>query len=364
MKTTLLLRSVLTAALLAGLVLPAAAAPKKILVITQSKGFVHNPVKRPTPDGLCLVEQALGEIGKESGVFETVNSQDAIAALTAENLKQFDAIFFYTTGSLLPAGEPREALLNFVKSGKGFIGTHSATDTFADFKGYVEFINGNFNGHPWGAGGTYGFVNHEPGHPVAKMYPAEFPWKDEIYQYKGYDPKSVRVLISLDMSKSNPKRPYLVPVCWVREYGTGRLFYTNFGHNDATWKDSNYRAHLLAGIRWATKLDNGPATPNPDVQQAEHNKSVVAFAASVAGKDAAPFLAKAKSNAAWLADVVAAADAAGKAQEALGNVRDPDAKKTKPEELDALKAAAKTKRQELQAKFDAEKAKLIAALEK
>ena len=52
--------------LLATLVLASAsaeAAAKKILVITQSKGFQHNPVKRPAPDQLCLVEQQMKELG-------------------------------------------------------------------------------------------------------------------------------------------------------------------------------------------------------------------------------------------------------------------------------------------------------------
>ena len=342
----------------------AEAAAKRVLVITQSKGFRHGPVTRSAPDQLCLVEQQMKELGEKSGIFTTDFSQDAIAVLTKENLAKYDALFFYTTGSLLPAGDPREALLDFVKSGKGFIGTHSATDTFKDFKGYTSFINGSFAGHPWGGGGTYGFVSHEPKHPVVAMLGSEFQWKDEIYQYSDYDPKSVRVLYSLDMVKSSPKRPYLVPVCWVREFGAGRLFYTNLGHNDATWKDAKFHEHLLAGIKWATKLIDGPATPNPDVQQAEHNRSVVAFAASMAGKDANAYLAKAKSNAGWLTDVTAAANAASKAQDAVGNIRDPDAKKTKPEELDAQKAAAKAKRAEMQTKFEEAKKQLVVALEK
>lgn len=342
----------------------AEAAAKKILVITQSKGFQHNPVKRPAPDQLCLVEQQMKELGEKSGIFTTEHSQDAIAALTKENLAKFDAVFFYTTGTLLPAGEPREALLDFVKQGKGFIGTHSATDTFHDFKGYTALINGRFAGHPWGSGTQCSFVNHEPDHPVVKMLGAEFQWKDEIYQYNDYDQKSVRVLYSLDMAKTNPKRPYLVPVCWVREFGAGRLFYTNLGHNDATWKDAKFHEHLLAGIKWATKLIDGPAAPNPDVQQAHHNVSVVAFAASLAGKDAAAYVAKAKSDSHWLADVTAAANAVSKAQDAVNGVRDPDAKKTKPEELEAQKAAAKAKRAELQGKFEEEKKKLVAELDK
>ena len=345
----------------------AEAAAKKLLVITHSKGFTHNPVKRPAPDQLCLVEQQLKELGEKSGVFTTENSQDAIAALTRENLAKFDGVFFYTTGILLPAGTPREALTDFVKSGKAFMGTHSATDTFHGgkdaFTDYVQMINGSFAGHPWGAGTLCTFVNHEPKHPVVAMFGPNFEWKDEIYQYNNYDPKAVRVLFSLDMSKTNPKRPYLVPVCWVREFGQGRLFYTNLGHNDATWKDAKFHDHLLAGFKWAFKLTDGPAAPNPDVQAGHHNHSIVAFAAGLAGKDAAPYLAKAKANPAWLANVTAAATAAGKAQDAVGAVRDPDAKKTKPEELDAQKAAAKAKRAEMQAKFDEEKKKLVAALE-
>ena len=123
------------------------AAPKKILVVTQSRGFRHQPVNRKGQD-TCQVERVLAEIGRKSSVFTTVNSQDAIKSITRENLKQFDGIFFYTTGMLLPAGDPRDALMDFIKSGKGFVGTHSAADTFKKYKGYVSMINGSFAGHP------------------------------------------------------------------------------------------------------------------------------------------------------------------------------------------------------------------------
>src|SRR6516165_9762835 len=74
------------------------AAKKKLLVITQSKGFVHDVVKRPEPDKLCLVEQILTEIGEKAGDFEVTCSQDARKEITAENLKNYGAVFFYTTG--------------------------------------------------------------------------------------------------------------------------------------------------------------------------------------------------------------------------------------------------------------------------
>ena len=253
------------------------AAPKKILVITQSAGFRHQPVNRAGKE-TCQVERVLAEIGKQSGVFTTVNSQNAIQSITRENLKQFDGIFFYTTGMLLPAGDPRDALMEFIQSGKGFVGAHSAADTFKKYDGYVKMINGTFAGHPWNAGGTNGFLNHESSHPTVAMLGKEFMWKDEIYQYNNFDPNAVRVLFSLNMAKSKPQMPYHVPVCWVRSFGKGRVFFTNLGHNGSTWENGTFHKHLIEGFKWSLKLTDGPSEPNPELQAQESIKAFALFA--------------------------------------------------------------------------------------
>ena len=55
------------------------------------------------------------------------------------DLSQYDAFFFFTTGNLTEGGTDatppmsargKEALLAAIRSGKGFIGVHSASDTF------------------------------------------------------------------------------------------------------------------------------------------------------------------------------------------------------------------------------------------
>jgi type 1 glutamine amidotransferase len=45
------------------------------------------------------------------------------------------------------------------------------------------------------------------------------------------------------------------PVAWVKTYGAhdGRVFYTNLGHNMATWERSDFRGHVLAGIKWVSQ---------------------------------------------------------------------------------------------------------------
>ena len=211
-------------------------------------------------------------------MFTTVNSQNAIQSITRENLKQFDGIFFYTTGMLLPAGDPRDALMEFIQSGKGFVGAHSAADTFEKYDGYVKMINGTFAGHPWNAGGTNDFLNHEPSHPTVAMLGKEFMWKDEIYQYNNFDPNAVRVLFSLNMAKSKPQMPYHVPVCWVRSFGKGRVFFTNLGHNGSTWENETFHKHLIEGFKWSLKLTDGPSEPNPDLQAQESIKAFALFA--------------------------------------------------------------------------------------
>jgi len=72
------------------------------------------------------------------------------------------------------------------------------------------------------------------------------------------------------MAASTPKEPWHVPVSWVRDYGTGRVFYTNFGHNEATWKEPMFRRHAAEGIAWALGRFAAPAAPNPEAQAAEY----------------------------------------------------------------------------------------------
>lgn len=220
-----------------------------------------------------------------------------------ESLALFDGVMFVSTTGELPIPD-LAGFLDWVRSGKAFIGFHAATDTLKSSDAYCEMVGGHFAGHPWTAAGEHAFVVHEPGHRLTGMFAERFRWKDEIYQYDmRYKPENLRVLVSLDMAASTPKEPWHVPVSWVRDYGKGRVFSTNFGHNDATWKDPAFAKHAAEGIAWALKRFDADAAPNPDVQAAEYLRSVVAAAAAVTGKNAdelrAVADAKIAKNAAW-----------------------------------------------------------------
>lgn len=216
---------------------------------------------------------------------------------SAEALRDFDGVIFLSTTGDLPVPD-LTGFLDWVKSGKAFIGFHAATDTFKNSDAYCDMIGGHFAGHPWGAGGEHAFVVHEPGHRVTAMFPERFRWQDEIYQYDlRYKPENLRVLLSLDMQASSPKEPWHVPVAWVRDYGKGRVFSTNFGHNDATWHEPMFQKHMLEGIAWAVGRFDAPAAPNPDLQAAEYLRSVVAAAAAATGNDTDADALRAKADA-------------------------------------------------------------------
>jgi len=183
-------------------------------------------------------------------------------------------VWFYTTGNL---GIPKETLDYFFtdwlkQKGHGFIGTHSASDTYGDFEPYWDMVGGTFNGHPWGSGELVTVSVHEP-HPTVAMFGDEFQIKDEIYQYKNWQPAKVRVLMSLNMAKCKTKKDYHVPVCWVKDYGKGRVFYTNLGHNETTWANEKVLQHLLAGVKWAAGRIDGEAQAHPELSKEQEEKA-------------------------------------------------------------------------------------------
>ncbi len=263
------------------------ASPKRVLVVTVTKGFRHSSI--PT------AEKVLAELAKESSAFtvdyarvepndpqfkgddgkpdkEKVNA--AIKAVLAEKmspkaLKQYDAVIFANTTGDLPLLD-NQAFLDWIKSGKGFVGMHSATDTFHGFAGYIEMIGGEFKTH--GAQVKVDAINQDQECPACKHLPGNWEVFDEIYQFKNFDRTKVHGLLTLD-KHPNDKTPGDYPIAWCKEYGTGRVFYTSLGHRedvwDPNWPDRKnpkavaeaYQKHILGGIKWALGLEKMDAKP-------------------------------------------------------------------------------------------------------
>ncbi len=284
-----LVRSLCVVMLVGGLLSAALHAEEKkksrVLMLTQSAGFMHGSVRRPAADKLAVAEVAMIQLGEKTGLFQVDCTQDAASDFTKDNLKNYDIVMFYTTGALPIAEADRDYFFKewLTAKGHGFVGFHSAADTYGDYQPYWDMVGGTFNGHPWNAGDTVTIKVHDAAHPLMKSFGAEFTIRDEIYQYKNWQPEKVRVLMSLDMSKCKPAMPYHVPVAWVKNYGEGRVYFNNLGHNETSWADERYLTSITEAVKWIRGEVELDATPNAELS-AEQEKVAKAAADAARAK--------------------------------------------------------------------------------
>jgi type 1 glutamine amidotransferase len=219
--------------------------------MTLTKGYHHESVE--------LSKQIVKEIGEKSGAFDTTVTED-VGAFTKENLKTYDAVMFNTTGELPMTDEEKGAFADFIRSGHGFVGVHSATDTFYTWGTYGDIIGGWFNNHPWHEMVTIDVV--DPKSNLVGFLGNSFQINDEIYQISDFKAETTHVLLQLDPKSVNTQkeaariRYYGWPVAWTRMFGKGRVYYNSLGHDDWVWKDQRYQEMLLKAIKWVMREED------------------------------------------------------------------------------------------------------------
>lgn len=229
---------------------------KRILYITHSAGFVHGSI--------TVSKRALDDIARRTGKFEVFSTED-LSFLSADRLRDFDAAFFFTSGELPITDAQKRDLLDFVRSGKGFGGAHSATDTLYQWAEYGELIGGYFDGHPWVHEAAIDV--EDPDHPVTRTLGRSFRILEEFYQFRSFSRDRVRVLMTLDPQTINLKAEGVnrtdgdFALAWVRPYGEGRVFYTALGHFDETWLDPRFQRMIEGGLLWMVREVDGDAAP-------------------------------------------------------------------------------------------------------
>jgi len=252
---------------------------RNILVFTRSQGFEHSVVKR-TKKPLSLVEEVMTDLGKKHG-FDVKCTKDGREFLP-ENLAKYDGFFFETTGDLTREGgdnnppmppEGKQALLQAIASGKGFIGAHCASDTFhspghngGQFKNqetvdpYIAMVGGEFAGHGAQQRSWMRVTDAKfPGIPGDKGFGLEEEW----YSLKNFTPDLHVILVqeTTGMKNFDYERPNY-PATWARMHEKGRVFYTSMGHREDVWGNPLFHQILMGGLAWAVGNVNAATPPN------------------------------------------------------------------------------------------------------
>ncbi|MFQ6079085.1 MAG: ThuA domain-containing protein [Thermodesulfobacteriota bacterium] len=179
--------------------------------------------------------------------FEITKVEEDLDALVAPKLDPYDIIvFYYTVGEISDA--QKNGLLNYVASGKGYVGIHSAADSFRECPEYRAMVGGYFVTHPHYR--EYQVSVVDPEHPITKDL-TEFNVTDEQY-ILDYDPR-VHVLCSALWKGT------AMPVAWTKPWGKGRVFYLALGHDPNACKHEMFRLLLQRGTMWAAT----PEKPKP-----------------------------------------------------------------------------------------------------
>ena len=255
--------------------------PRRMLVTSLSMRD-GKPVHGSSYSTIPAANYAIDQLGRRTGAYEAVFSDD-IEMLRPENLKQFDAVCFANTvGVLFDDPELRKSLLDFIASGKGFVGIHDAIATFVQYPKYDQWLafgqmlGGTENGgHPWN-GEVMTVKIDDPDSPLNAVFQGKsFQIADQAFQIQ--EPvlrDHLHVLLSIDVEKTGmaPNRRILpvrtvdkdFPMSWIRGHGKGRVFYSGFGHGPQVFWNPALLGHFLAGIQYA--LGDLPADDTPSAR--------------------------------------------------------------------------------------------------
>jgi type 1 glutamine amidotransferase len=164
--------------------------------------------------------------------------------LAGNMVRFFDCVVTYTQGGEFLPGE-EDLLLDFVASGKGFVGIHGATASFKEYPRYHAMLGGKFTGHAL----PRKFEARAVGAPhfiTIDMKP--FTIKDEPYEHE-LDTEKIHVLVERVDKKGT------APAAWVKEHGLGRVAYIAFGHFAGNFKNQAFQELIRCAIIWSMKME-------------------------------------------------------------------------------------------------------------
>jgi len=209
-----------------------------VLIFSKTGGYRHECIE---PGGAALKSYF------EANGITSIQTEDS-TIFNGTNLSPFDVvIFFQTTGNILDSLQ-QQALMNHVRSGKGFVGIHSAADTEYDWSWYAGLVGAQFSDHPDIQPAA--IVKIDTHHLACKHLPERWMRTDEWYNFK-QAPANVNLLLTIDESTyQGGKHGTSHPMSWNHTYDGGRSFYTAMGHTVESYSDTLFLKHILEGVKW------------------------------------------------------------------------------------------------------------------
>lgn len=227
-----------------------AASQFNVLLFTKTDGWHHESIH----DAVTAMRHL-----SEKHDFSLQWHEDA-SRFNDDFLKDFDAIVFInTTGDIFNA-EQQSAFQRFIRSGKGFVGVHAASDTEYEWDWYGKLVGHYFKIHPVNQTAVIHKLNND--FPGMQGFHDKQLWTDEFYDFHPANIDSLNYLLTVDENTYEAAADWgrvksegmgeFHPLAWFHEYDGGRSFYTALGHLPQVYTDPQFLQHLYGGIYWAS----------------------------------------------------------------------------------------------------------------
>src|SRR5271166_2783698 len=211
-----------------------------VLVFSKTTAFRHDSI----PQGIAAIEQ----LGAEHD-FAVDSTEDAARFSDADLARYKAVIFLNTTGDILDPDQ-KVSFERFIRSGGGFVGIHSASDTEYRWPWYGRLVGTWFASHPQIQHATVPVTAAD--HSSMKGPPAVWERTDEWYNFRSNPRSAVQVLATVDEATySGGAMGADHPIAWCQTIDGGRSWYTAMGHTKESYAEPLFRLHLLGGIESA-----------------------------------------------------------------------------------------------------------------
>ena len=184
--------------------------------------------------------------------FDVIVANDLDPLTDEEFMGSIDLVIpCWTMSQIEP--EQERGLLAAIRSGTGCAGWHGGLgDSFRNNTEYHFMVGGQFICHP---GGVIDYrVNITAEDPIVSGL-GDFDMHSEQY-FMHIDPSN-QVLATTTFSGDHWNvdwvKGVVMPVCWKKRYGGGRVFYSALGHVASDFNVPEMKEILRRGCLWATR---------------------------------------------------------------------------------------------------------------
>jgi type 1 glutamine amidotransferase len=234
-----------------------AAPERRVLVYTKNQTGTNEAGKRfYVHDNLAASVAAIKKLGAENDF--VVDASEDPTIFTSANLKRYKALIFSNTNNeIFDNEEQKAAFREYIRSGGGFVGIHSASGSMRQWPWFWEMLGGKFLRHAKMQ--TFTVNVKDSADPSTAHFAQTFEWTDEFY-YCDHMPEGLHVLLTGDLAKlddaekaksAGKKFTEEFPLAWRHQFDGGREWYTALGHQKEHYSDPQFTKHLLGGILWA-----------------------------------------------------------------------------------------------------------------